>query len=417
MADEPSGTPPTPIPLAPSSKEAVTSHMERLKVHSTGQEIMTPKGRHHSILIEGLNSLEANFLKQGLLSLGGEVALPYHLIGESPEKGRCIAMGTTSQFEKLAARLELQPYGLAALGKRILTTVEALDRPIRLNVWWTVEVDTPTGSRKLEVGERTLIMGILNVTPDSFYDGGNYPDVTAAVEAAKQMVAEGADVIDIGGESSRPFAEPVTLEEELERVIPVIEALAPELEVPISIDTYKPEVAAKALDAGASIVNDISGLRNEEMIALVAERKVPVVLMHMLGEPRNMQTDPKYEDAPSEIYAYLHIQVQKAVAAGILPQHIIIDPGIGFGKTVSNNLEVLERLHSFRGLGCPVLVGASNKSFIGAVLDKEVDARLTGSVAAAVAAVMRGGDIVRVHNVAETKEAVDLADAILKASH
>lgn len=265
----------------------------------------------------------------------------------------------------------------------------------------------------LALGQRTLVMGIINVTPDSFYDGGRRLDSDRAIAAGLGLIEAGADIIDIGGESTRPGARPVPAEEELERVLPVIRGLRHVTKVPISIDTYKARVAREALDEGADIVNDVSALRfDAEMVALAAAEKVPVVLMHMLGTPRTMQTEPRYDDVLREVIDFLAERIQFAARAGIERQNIIVDPGIGFGKTLDHNLTLLKGLPAFAALGQPLLVGASRKAFIGRILGTQPDERLEGSLAAAVAAVMGGADIVRVHDVKETHRAIRVADAI-----
>jgi len=270
--------------------------------------------------------------------------------------------------------------------------------------------------QKLDLGRRTLIMGILNVTPDSFSDGGLFPEVDTAVGYAERMATEGADIIDIGGESSRPGAGPVPAEVEMDRVLPVIEKLAETIEVPISIDTCKSSVARHALDVGACIVNDISALRSDpDMASVVAEARVPVVLMHMKGTPKDMQLDPRYDSLISEIISFLRARIQAAVDTGISPNQIIIDPGIGFGKTVPHNLEIIRRLREFKSLGKPILIGTSRKSFIGKVLGLPVDDRLEGTAATVAIAIANGADIVRVHNVKEMARVVRMTDAIVRS--
>lgn len=250
-------------------------------------------------------------------------------------------------------------------------------------------------------------MGILNVTPDSFSDGGKYLDHRQAVLRAHQMAQEGADFIDIGGESSRPGSEPISLEEELKRVIPVIEEVTRQLDVPISIDTIKSEVARRALGAGALIVNDISALRSDEnMSAIVADHGAALVLMHMQGEPRTMQANPHYDNLIGEVYGFLQERVDVAYAAGIARDRILVDPGIGFGKRFGDNFELLRNLWKFGELG-PVLVGPSRKSFIGKVLDLPPEERLNGTSAAVAVAVISGADVVRVHDV---KEMIQVAE-------
>jgi dihydropteroate synthase len=258
-------------------------------------------------------------------------------------------------------------------------------------------------------------MGILNVTPDSFSDGGKYFNLKDAVKQAVRMAEEGADIIDVGGESTRPGAEPVPIKEELGRVIPVIKELVKELDLPISIDTYKSEVAKKALDQGANMINDISALRfDPDMRKVASEYDVPVVLMHIKGTPRNMQKNPFYTDVIQEISDYLNESIEIARKAGIAEDKIIIDPGIGFGKRVKDNLDILKNLRELTYLGKPILIGISRKSFIGKLLDLPLAQRLEGSLSASVLAIANGANILRVHDVKENKRAAQIADAILK---
>ena len=290
----------------------------------------------------------------------------------------------------------------------------ALDRFARLSPLATAERGTLlTRHGKLEFARRTLIMGIVNVTPDSFFDGGRRLDPAKAIADGAAMAVSGADIIDIGGESTRPGARPVSEEEELARVLPVVQGLRREVKVSISIDTYKSNVARAALDAGADIVNDISALRfDPNMLPLVAAEKVPVVLMHMQGTPGTMQQEPHYNDVVREVRDFLAMQLYEAMDAGVAPEAIIIDPGIGFGKTIEHNLQLLRGLPILAALGRPLLVGVSRKAFIGKILNLAADERLEGSLAAAVAAALAGANILRVHDVPETTKAVRVADAI-----
>ena len=279
----------------------------------------------------------------------------------------------------------------------------------------------PAGERRalstrhgqLDFTRRTVVMGILNVTPDSFYAGSRRPGTAQAVADGVAMVAGGAEIIDVGGESTRPGAQPVSEDEELGRVLPVVRGLRREIGAPISIDTYKSSIARAALDAGADIVNDISALRfDPAMVSLIAAEKVPVVLMHMQGTPRTMQHEPHYDDVTREVRDFLAAQLYEAMDGGVAPESIILDPGIGFGKTIEHNLQLLRGLPAVAALGQPLLVGVSRKAFIGRILGLEADRRLEGSLAAAVAAVSAGANIVRVHDVAETCKAIRVADAI-----
>lgn len=270
---------------------------------------------------------------------------------------------------------------------------------------------------ELDYREKTLVMGVLNVTPDSFYDGGRRLEPQRAIDDALLMAASGAAIVDIGGESTRPGAEPVSTGQELDRVLPIIEGVRRSSAVPISIDTYKSAVARAALAAGADIINDISALRfDADMVGLAAQEQVPVVLMHMQGTPRTMQAQPRYDDVVQDVRDFLAAQTNVALRAGIAREQIVIDPGIGFGKTLEHNLQLLRRLSELASLDQPLLVGASRKRFIGYLLDLEADERLEGSLAAAVAAALAGANLVRVHDVKETVRAVRVADAIRFAS-
>lgn len=298
----------------------------------------------------------------------------------------------------------------AGLGDSLLVALANWQQP-RRREWLCCE-------KHLALGEKTLIMGILNATPDSFSGDGFGGDVEEGLRRARQMAADGADILDIGGESSRPGAEPVGAEEELRRVLPLIEAIANELDVAISIDTTKAEVAEQALARGACIINDISALRHDPAMAVTAAgARAGVVLMHLLGTPRDMQQDPRYTDLMGEITAFLTEAADRALAVGLGPDRIVVDPGIGFGKTVEHNLEILRRLEELRALGYPVLVGTSRKSTIGKVTGAEPHQRLEGTAATVALAIAAGADIVRVHDVKEMAQAAKMADAILRVKH
>jgi dihydropteroate synthase len=274
------------------------------------------------------------------------------------------------------------------------------------------------GDRALQLGKRTLVMGIVNVTPDSFSDGGLFDDAAGAVAHGARLADEGADIVDIGGESTRPGAEPVPVTEERRRVLPVIEGLrAARPDVPISIDTRHAAVAIDALSVGASIVNDVSGGADDEMLPVVAKAGAGLVLMHMRGEPGTMQDAPLYEDVVAEVHEYLRERVEAAIFAGVHADRLCVDPGIGFGKNVQHNLQLLRSIDRFVDLDAAVMVGASRKRFIGALTaaDEPRD-RLEGSLAAAILAAANGADIVRVHDVAETVRALRVAHAITRGS-
>jgi len=308
-------------------------------------------------------------------------------------------MGTLSQYERLLDKLDEQPQvrGLQGLCGRISSVLK---------------------NYQLPESARTRIMGIVNLTPDSFSGDGlltRGASIGQIIDYARELVSQGADIIDIGGESSRPSALPVSEKEEIKRTAPVIKKLSKIIKVPISVDTYKPEVARQALDSGASIVNDITGLRNRRMIEVLAKSRARVIVMHMKGTPRSMQKNPRYEFLMGEIIGYLAAAIKRAQDSGIDKKRIIVDPGIGFGKTVEHNLEILNSLKELKVLGCPVLVGPSRKSFIGKLLNLPPQQRLSGTLATLAIAVMNGASIVRVHDVKFAAQAVKIADAIRKA--
>jgi len=269
------------------------------------------------------------------------------------------------------------------------------------------------GKQEFEFGRKTYVMGILNITPDSFSDGGNYGGVEEAVRRAHEMVAEGAHIIDIGGESSRPGADYVDEEEELKRVLPVVKRLVQEIDIPVSIDTYKAGVAKSCIEAGAQIINDISGLKGDSKMAETAAKLgVPCILMHMRGTPKTMQNNPNYDELMKNLKNELQESIDLAREAGIKTENIILDPGIGFAKTSVHNLEILRDLKKLGDMGYPLLVGASRKRFIGEILDAKADERLEGSLAVAVVSAWEGAHILRVHDVAETVKVLKVTDAI-----
>jgi len=378
--------------------------MQKIGVDTKGIEIMAPKALFLSLKITEVKNQAANILKQEMLALGGEAAVSYEVCTFKPGTSTVLLFGTLKQFQLLVDKLIWQPYDLPKIRKEIEEVLKKYTTGVSL--------------------EKTQIMGILNVTPDSFSDGGKYFSLEKAIAHAEKMVNEGADIVDIGGESTRPGAESVPLEEELRRVIPVVENLAKKIKVLVSIDTYKSEVAKRALDSGAQMVNDISGLRfDPQMVKIVSEYQVPVVIMHMKGTPKNMQDNPEYTDVVDEIYNFFSERVNFALNSAVKKESIYLDPGIGFGKTVEHNLEILRRLNEFHSLDCPLVLGTSRKSFIGKILETEVDPvkkfygveeRLEGSLTTYVWAIIQGVKILRVHDAKETKRVVKVTEAILK---
>jgi dihydropteroate synthase len=317
--------------------------------------------------------------------------------------GRMLLAGSLDTLRRLGAALADEP-PLAGLAMELR---DSLDQERRVLSW---------GRRSMDFRLRIYVMGILNCTPDSFYPGSRLNGTETALEAARSMIAAGADILDVGGESTRPGSDEVPAEQELARVIPVLEGIRRQSDVLLSIDTRKTEVAQAALEAGADMVNDVSALRHNRPLAeLVAASGVPVVLMHMRGEPKTMQANPRYEDAIAEIASELRGSVDFACAAGIDPGKIILDPGIGFGKRVQDNLLIIKQLAGFRCLGFPVLIGLSRKSFLGEVTGEAVEGRLNATIAANALAMLNGADIVRVHDVREAVQTARVVEAVREA--
>lgn len=386
--------------------------MQEIGVDSCGIEIMAPKSMHYVIKLNPISSIGANILKQQMLSLGGDAATARDSLTGKIKKTPCLLMGTLSQLNRLNKKLRMQPFGLSQLAQGLALAMENYQKEN-----FALEL----GKHKLYFGQRTHIMGILNLTPDSFSADGLYRGQSAVsgrrqinkiVDYAKKMVEDGADIIDVGGESTRPGARPVSLKEELARTIPVIRKLAKRIGAPISIDTYKPEVARQALDNGAVIVNDVTGLRDIQMRKIAGRYKAGVIILHMQGNPFSMQKNPGYDCIIEEIIGYFRKRLLAAEGAGIDRERIIIDPGIGFGKTVAHNLEILDRLQEFRVLGRPILVGTSRKSFIGKLLNVNPQERIYGTISSCVVAVKNGAKIVRVHDVKEVRQALKICDSI-----
>lgn len=392
--------------LVISNIEEAKKALQKIGVDLGGIDIMAPKAIHRLVKLENVDIRAANIIKQEMLSRGGEAAVSKDVYFFKKDKTDVIIMGTLRHFKELYVKLLKQPFGLSSIAKEIrevLSNFESLGKILEV------------GRYKFNLSRRTHITGILNVTPDSFSNGGKFLEVSQAISQAEKMIEEGADIIDVGGESSRPGAEAVSIEDELARVIPVIEELASRTDKPISIDTYKAEVARRALDAGAAMVNDISGLRgNGEMVELVAQRQVPLVIMHMQGTPQNMQDNPQYDDVVGEIISFLRDRIGIALSAGVTKERILVDPGIGFGKTLQHNLEIMHRLSEFKSLGFPILLGTSRKSFIGSVLGLPVEERLEGTVATVAFGISQGADLVRVHDVKEAVRVARMTDAMLR---
>jgi dihydropteroate synthase len=398
MSFDTSGTNAHTVGMAAS--EEVSERLARMGLDAREIERKVDSFQHISIVLEDMAPGAAQLLKNGLESLGGAAA-----IGREPNAGGggidVILSADRLTMDNFAKGLAGKNAGLEAAAAGILSCLSAGNR----RMTW--------GSRVMDFDRKTYVMGILNSTPDSFYPSSRKADPQAALAAADGMIKAGADIIDIGGESSRPGSDPVLAEEEIRRVVPLIRGIRARSSVMISVDTRKKEVAERALDAGADIINDISALGEAGgMAGLAAQRGVPVVLMHMRGTPKTMQREPFYSRLMSEILMELRAAAAQALEAGIRRDLLILDPGIGFGKRIEDNLGIIRDLASLKSLGFPVLIGLSRKSFIGEITGRPVEERLIGTVAANTLAVINGADIIRVHDVQEAVQAVAVVDAV-----
>jgi dihydropteroate synthase len=383
--------------LIDPGSSGIRREMALMGVDPEGIDIMEGKSRHHLIRLDDVDLRAALILKQDMLSLGGEAALRREAAGLDVKKTPVLLMGTTRQMRGLVSKLGGQPFKLADLSRSIEGLLDTIDIDRRYVV----------RGQNLLAGGKKVVVGILNVTEDSFSDGGKYTGREAAVARGVEMAAQGADIIDVGGESTRPGARPVNAKDELEKVIPVIRDLVSEGVKFISVDTTKSEVAEKAIREGANIVNDISGMTFDPgMVRIAAALEVSVILMHTRGRPENMQDDTIYADLMGEVCSCLEGAMDLAMDEGIPAEKICLDPGIGFGKSLEQNLELISRIGELRSLGAAVMAGASRKSFIGELTGTDVGNRIPGSVGAAVAAALQGADMVRVHDVAETVQAM-----------
>lgn len=391
--------------VSASRRSTLERRLRSAGVDPAGIAIMADKAEPVVIRICGLEAAAANILKQQLLSIGGDAAVHRDVIKGGPERSCAYCIADRRRLETLARALRYQPFGLGEAGDEILRLLELRNNPPRA-------VSLPGGV--LDLADGPLIMGVLNVTPDSFSDGGLYLDPGAAAERAAEMVEEGASIVDIGGESSRPGSDGVDPDEELRRVLPVLERVIPSIGVPVSIDTRRASTAREAAALGASIVNDISGTRHDPaMAAAVRESGAAVVIMHMQGTPETMQDDPRYEDAMAEIVDWLGAAAAGLVDGGVAADKIIVDPGIGFGKRLRDNLDVLDRIGDLHTLGYPVCVGHSRKSFIGALTGRREPAdRVFGGLAAVARCLADGVQILRAHDVAGTRDFIEVWRAI-----
>lgn len=381
--------------------------LTKVQVSSQGIEVMAPKAMGTVIKLAGVQVGAANILKQEMLSLGGDAAVARGVVNGKTEISDLLLLGNPDKIRKLLIKLQSQSiFGLKDIREDLQKLYEIL-------VAGPAFRELSIRGKNLRLDE-VKIIGILNLTPDSFSDGGSFLETEKAVQQALKLTEEGADVIDVGGESTRPGSQAVSAEEESGRVIPVIRMIRQASQVPVSIDTCKAVVAREAIAAGAGMINDISALRfDADMINVLREHPdVPVVLMHMQGIPRNMQDNPFYHDTITEILDFLKERIDFCLKAGIAENRIIIDPGIGFGKRQEDNLLILNKLAEFHSLGVPVLVGASRKSFIGRIYPSSPQERLAGSLAAAARAVVEGVQLLRVHDVLMHKQFIQTLQAI-----
>lgn len=374
--------------------------IRKIGVDASSIPWLSPKALFITMKIENVSAYCANIIKQEMLGKGGDVAINRGALSLSVETSDILLMGTYNQYRRLIYKLGMQTGPLLEIANEIKRTLDGLDtgKPAYFEC----------GKHRLPIGEKTYIMGILNVTPDSFTDGGKYVNLESAVKKAVEMVEMGADIIDVGGESTRPGHQPVNALEEIARVLPVIERLCKEINVPVSVDTSKAVVADKALQAGAVIINDVWGLQKDPAIAQVAAKHgAGVIMMHN-------SDSSEYRDLMGEIIGYLRKSIEIAEKAGIHRESMIIDPGVGFGKTLEHNLEVMRRLKELGTLNLPVLLGTSRKSLIGNVLELPVYERIEGTAATVTLGIANGTDMVRVHDVKEMARVVRMTDAMVR---
>jgi len=382
------------------------TELARVGVDPAAIPIFLAKRDTLAILLEDLPCSTANIIKQTALAQGADCAMHRDVIRGRKRRSNVILFATRRALGRIGERLSEQPPTARACAERIRSLIRQHDNP---------HCVLKVRNVSLDLSERTYFMGIVNLTPDSFSDGGRYLDPNQAVVHARKLIDSGADFIDLGAESTRPGAESVSARQELARLLPVLRDLRKRTDRFISVDTYKSEVARVCLQAGADVINDISGLRfDPKLAAVIARAGAASVVMHIKGKPRTMQRKPTYQDLMGEICEYLSGSIARAAKAGIPQEQVIVDPGIGFGKSVEDNFTILRRLGELKSLGQPILVGPSRKSFIGAALDLPVEERLAGTVAASVMAVANGASILRVHDVKEVKQAVVVAERIIR---
>lgn len=388
-------------PIDISSACDLKRHLGEIDIADGDIEKTADQFLYSTIKLEGVDTRAANLMKASIETLGGALAMRKEAQEFTVRETDVIVSGSRRTLSLLATRLRGEPFGLDGIAAEIDACISS---GARLMSW---------GGRVLDFTRKTYVMGILNCTPDSFYPASRNETLREAMKSAREMIGAGVDIIDVGGESSRPGSDPIEPEEEIRRVIPVVQAIRKESDIMISVDTRRKEIAERALDAGADIINDISGLkRNEELARLLAKRRVPVVLMHMRGTPKTMQKQVSYKNTISDILRELQPSIAAALSAGIASEMIIVDPGIGFGKRAPDNLRIIRELASLKSLNFPIMIGLSRKAFIGEILDRPVEKRLIGTVTANTLAIINGANIIRVHDVGDAVEMVKIIDSV-----
>lgn len=372
-----------------------------------GVKIMSAKSVFRIIKLDNITAKAANLLKQTFLAKGGEVAIARGCADLSISHTSVLICATIKQYRMAIAQLKLQPWGLPMIANEIERILNNDNTTIQREYRW------PNCKLSITPG-RTVIMGILNITPDSFSDGGKYNTIDKSIQRVEQMISDGVDIIDIGAESTRPYgnSQKISADEELERLLPVLEKILSVTNVPISIDTYKSKVAEAALEAGAHIINDIWGLQADANMAdVIAKYQVPVIVMH------NQNNSEYCGDVVTNILDFLRTSIQIGLKAGVRQPNFIVDPGIGFGKTASQNLQIMTKLYQLRVLGCPILLGSSRKRFLGQVMDLDISERVEGTAATVAIGIQQGVNIIRVHDVKEMVRVARTTDAILRGDY
>jgi len=391
--------------LALQTREDAEREIGGLGLQEPALQWLAAKSRVVAVRLEHVTGRAAALLKQECLAVGCDCVVAPQVASFDDTPRPVIVLATPRQYARLLERLPGQAMGLAVLGdalRAVLAAYEGCRRPR-----WTCR------GREAGTDRGTVVVGIINVTSDSFSGDGLGGDLEAAVEQGRTFAEAGAAVLDVGAESTRPGSLPVSIEEQIAKVVPVVRALAEQTDALVSVDTQFSEVARAGLEAGAAIVNDVSGLRGEGMVETVAEHGAGAVIMHMLGEPRTMQAHPRYKDLMTEVYDFLCRRVEAALQAGVAEDALAVDPGFGFGKTVQHNLELLRRLREMHSLGRPVLIGTSRKSTIGKVLDRPAGERVLGTAATCAVAIAHGAHAIRVHDVSDMVQVARMTDAIL----